>query len=117
VLDFRAMKVMRGLEHLPHKGRLRDLGLFRLEKTERGFCQCLSEDGSQVDGARFFPVVPSSRAPRGNGHKLNHRKFQTNMTTVFFTMRVTKHWNRLPRESFSLEILKTCSNTFLCNLL
>ena len=35
-------------------------------------------------------------------------------------MRVTEHWNRLPREaveSFSLEVFKTHLDTFLCNLL
>ena len=35
-------------------------------------------------------------------------------------MRVTEHWNRLPRELVeccSLEISKTCLDTFPCNLL
>ena len=57
---------------------------------------------------------------RGNGHKLEHRKFRTNMPRNFFTVRVTEHWNRLPREtvnSLSLEIVKTCLDTYLSSLL
>jgi len=63
--------------------------------------------------------VPGDRT-RGNRRKRKHRKFHLNIRKNFFPLRVTEHWNRLPRvvvESAPLKIFETRLDKVLCSLL
>jgi len=56
------------------------------------------------DGEGFFTRVCSDRT-RGNGCKLKEGRFRLDMKKKFFTVRVVKHWHRLPREAVAAPSL------------
>ena len=114
----RVTKMIQGMEHLPRKDRLRELGLFSLENRrlwgdltaafqyQKGVCK-KEED-------RHFSRVCCDWI-RGNGFKLKEGRFRLDVRKRSFTVR---HWIRLPREvvgdpslmTFKMRLDRSLSN-------
>ncbi|PKU35792.1 hypothetical protein llap_13905 [Limosa lapponica baueri] len=84
----RATELVRGLEHKSCEERLRELGVFSLEK----------------------------RRTRGNGLKLHQGRFRLEIRNNFYMERVIAHWNGLPGEGVeapALEVFKSQADIVL----
>ncbi|GAB0182014.1 hypothetical protein GRJ2_000666700 [Grus japonensis] len=119
----RAMKMIRGLKHLSCEDRLRELGLFSLEKRRLwGYLIAAFQylkGAYKKDGDKLFSRACCDRTGN-NGFKLKEGRFRLDIRKKFFTMRVVKHWHRLPREMVdapSMETFKVRLDGALNNLM
>jgi len=114
--------MIRGQEYLSCEERLRAWRLFSLEKRRLW---------GDLRATFQYPKVPYKKAgeghctrvcsdrTRGDGFKLKECRSRLGIRKKFFTMRVMKHWNRLPREAVaapSLAMFKAGLDGALSNL-
>ncbi|KAK4815952.1 hypothetical protein QYF61_010446 [Mycteria americana] len=78
----RTTKLVKGLEGMSYEEQLRTLGLSSLEKRR----------------LRGDLIALYSFLRRGSGEGAVPKGFRLDIRKHFFTGRVIKHWNRLPRE-------------------
>ena len=88
---------------------MRELGLFSLDKRR------LWEDlivafqylkGAYKQEGEWLFVKVDSNGTRENGFKLRQGRFRLDIRRNFFTQRVVRHWNRLPKEAVDAPSLQ-----------
>ena len=88
-----------GLEHLPYEDRLRELGLFNLEKRRLwGDLTAAFQDlkgAYKQEGSQLFTRIDNGRT-RGKGLKLKEGRFRLDIRVKFFTVRAVRCWNSCP---------------------
>uniref|UniRef100_A0A8D0DXF8 Reverse transcriptase domain-containing protein n=1 Tax=Salvator merianae TaxID=96440 RepID=A0A8D0DXF8_SALMN len=107
----RATKMVNGLQTMSYEERLKELGMFSLQKRRlRGdmiavykyLKGCHSAEGSDL-----FSLAQGRT--RSNGMKLQGKRFRLDVRKNFMTVRTINQWNRLPQEvvsSPSMEVFK-----------
>ncbi|KFV62129.1 hypothetical protein N307_09775, partial [Dryobates pubescens] len=119
----RAMRMIRGLEHLSYEDRLKELGLFSLEKRRLQGDLIVAFQylkGPYKKAGEGLLRISGSDRTRGNGMKLEVERFRLDMRRKFFPMRVVKPWNGLSREVVeapSLEVFKSRLDEALASLI
>ena len=85
------------MEHLSYKGKLRDLGLFSLEKRrlQRDLRAAFQypKRGYKKAGNRLLNRAYNNRM-KGNGFKLEEGRCRLDIRKKIFTVRVVRHWDR-----------------------
>ena len=103
--------MINSLKHLSHGEAERTGTVYPREEKAQGNLinvHKYPKEGCKKGRARLFSAVSSDRTG-GNGHKPKHSRFCLIIRKNIFTVWVTKHWHRLPREAVqspSLQIFK-----------
>ncbi|PKU42566.1 hypothetical protein llap_7117 [Limosa lapponica baueri] len=101
--------MIRGQEHLSYEDVLTELGLFSLEKRRLQGDLTVTflylKGTYRKVGERLF-IRECSDKTRDSGFKVKGSRFRLHIRTKFFTVRMVRHWNRLPKEVMDPPSLK-----------